>query len=65
MAVPIRTAKACVAVANRNARIDWALLAPGEPYRRAAYIISSGLHMEKHERWLEQLASKNSIDLKS
>jgi transposase len=29
------TAKACVAVANKNARIIWALLAKGEPYRRA------------------------------
>ena len=28
--------KACVAVANKNARIVWALLAKGEPYRRAA-----------------------------
>lgn len=27
--------KACVAVANKNARIIWALLAKGEPYRRA------------------------------
>ena len=26
--------KACVAVANKNARIIWALLAKGEPYRR-------------------------------
>jgi transposase len=30
------TAKACVAVANKNARIIWALLAHNEPYRRAA-----------------------------
>ena len=30
------TAKACVAVANNNARIIWALLAHDEPYRRAA-----------------------------
>jgi transposase len=30
------TAKACVAVANKNARIIWALLAHDEPYRRAA-----------------------------
>jgi transposase len=30
------TAKACVAVANKNARIIWALLARDEPYRRAA-----------------------------
>jgi transposase len=29
-------AKACVAVANKNARIIWALLARNEPYRRAA-----------------------------
>src|SRR5438270_3550481 len=28
--------KACVAVANKNARIIWALLAKDEPYRRAA-----------------------------
>jgi transposase len=28
--------KACVAVANKNARIVWALLAKDEPYRRAA-----------------------------
>jgi transposase len=30
------TAKACVAVANKNARIIWVLLAHNEPYRRAA-----------------------------
>ncbi len=30
------TAKACVAVANKNARIIWALLAHDAPYRRAA-----------------------------
>lgn len=30
------TAKTCVAVANKNARIIWALLAHGQPYRRAA-----------------------------
>jgi transposase len=30
------TAKACVAVANKNARIIWALLAHDEPYHRAA-----------------------------
>lgn len=30
------TMKACVAVANKNARIIWALLARDEPYRRAA-----------------------------
>jgi transposase len=30
------TTKACVAVANKNARIIWALLAKDEPYRRAA-----------------------------
>jgi transposase len=30
------TAKACVAVANKNARIVWALLAHDAPYRRAA-----------------------------
>jgi len=30
------TAKTCVAVANKNARIIWALLARDEPYRRAA-----------------------------
>ena len=30
------TTKACVAVANKNARIIWALLAKGEPYRKAA-----------------------------
>jgi hypothetical protein len=30
------TTKACVAVANKNARIIWALLAKNEPYRRAA-----------------------------
>ncbi len=30
------TTKACVAVANKNARIIWALLAKGEVYRRAA-----------------------------
>jgi len=30
------TRKACVAVANKNARIIWALLAKDEPYRRAA-----------------------------
>ena len=30
------TAKTCVAVANKNARIIWALLAHDEPYRRAA-----------------------------
>ena len=29
------TTKACVAVANKNARIIWALLAKDEPYRRA------------------------------
>jgi len=29
-------ARACVAVANKNARIIWALLAHDEPYRRAA-----------------------------
>jgi transposase len=32
----IGTTKACVAVANKNARIIWALLAKDEPYRRAA-----------------------------
>ena len=30
------TAKACVALANKNARVIWALLAKGEPYQRAA-----------------------------
>jgi hypothetical protein len=30
------TTKACVAVANKNARIIWALLAKGEPCRKAA-----------------------------
>ena len=30
------TAKACVALANKNARVIWALLAKDEPYRRAA-----------------------------
>jgi len=30
------TTKACVAVANKNARIIWALLTKDEPYRRAA-----------------------------
>jgi transposase len=30
------TTKTCVAVANKNARIIWALLAKGEPYRKAA-----------------------------
>ena len=30
------TSKACVALANKNARIIWALLAHDEPYRRAA-----------------------------
>jgi transposase len=30
------TTKACVAVANKNARIIWALLAKDEPYHRAA-----------------------------
>ena len=30
------TSKACVAVANRNARIVWSLVARGEVYRRAA-----------------------------
>lgn len=30
------TAKTCVAVANKNARIIWALLARDEPYRKAA-----------------------------
>jgi transposase len=30
------TTKACVAVANKNARVIWALLAKDEPYRRAA-----------------------------
>ena len=30
------TTKACVAVANKNARIIWALLARDEPYRAAA-----------------------------
>ena len=30
------TTKTCVAVANKNARIIWALLARDEPYRRAA-----------------------------
>lgn len=30
------TTKACVAVANKNARIIWALLVKDEPYRRAA-----------------------------
>ena len=30
------TPKACVAVANKNARIIWALLARDEPYRQAA-----------------------------
>lgn len=29
------TAKACVAVANKNARVLWAVLAHEEPYRRA------------------------------
>jgi hypothetical protein len=28
--------KACVAIANKNARIAWALLAKDEDYRRAA-----------------------------
>jgi transposase len=32
----IGTTKACVAVANKNARIIWALLAKDEPYRVAA-----------------------------
>lgn len=32
----LRTAKTCVAVANKNARVIWALLARDEPYRRAA-----------------------------
>jgi transposase len=32
----IGTAKTCVAVANKNARVIWALLAHDEPYRRAA-----------------------------
>ena len=30
------TSKACVAVANKNARIIWALLSKDEPYRVAA-----------------------------
>ncbi len=30
------TSRACVAVANKNARIVWSLIARGEPYRRAA-----------------------------
>lgn len=30
------TTKACVAVANKNARVIWALLARNEPYRHAA-----------------------------
>ena len=30
------TSKACVAVANKNARIVWSLIARGEVYRRAA-----------------------------
>ena len=30
------TSKACVAVANKNARIVWALIARHESYRRAA-----------------------------
>jgi len=30
------TTKTCVAVANKNARIIWALLAKGEAYRAAA-----------------------------
>jgi transposase len=30
------TAKTCVAVANKNARVIWALLARDEPYRRAS-----------------------------
>jgi Transposase IS116/IS110/IS902 family len=29
------TAKTCVALANKNARVTWALLARDEPYRRA------------------------------
>jgi transposase len=29
------TTKACVAVANKNARIVWSLIAPSEHYRRA------------------------------
>ena len=32
----IGTTKTCVAVANKNARIIWALLAKDEPYRAAA-----------------------------
>ena len=32
----IGTSKACVAVANKNARIVWSLIARGEAYRRAA-----------------------------
>jgi transposase len=32
----IGTAKTCVAVANKNARVIWALLAHDEPYHRAA-----------------------------
>jgi transposase len=30
------TSKACVALANKNARIVWSLIAHGVPYRRAA-----------------------------
>jgi transposase len=30
------TTKTCLAVANKNARIIWAVLARDEPYRRAA-----------------------------
>src|SRR5215472_340875 len=30
------TSKACVALANKNARIVWSLIAHGEGYRRAA-----------------------------
>jgi transposase len=30
------TSKTCVAVANKNARIVWSLIARGEVYRRAA-----------------------------
>lgn len=33
--------KTCVAVANKNARIVWALLAKNEPYRRAVVWNSS------------------------
>jgi transposase len=37
------TAKTCVAVANKNARIIWALLARNVPYRRPAQTVSVGL----------------------